>query len=71
MDNYIPINIEHIIEGLERYKRRLGRRYDKERNPDKKAHLKVLYNECEDGIQTMCAKFRVKRAAKNYKIKEA
>lgn len=68
MDHTIPINIESIIDGLERYKRRLGRRYDAERNATKKATLRGLYNDCEDAIATMCTKFRVKRKNKAYKI---
>jgi hypothetical protein len=68
MDNHIPVNAEYIVDGLERYKRRLGRRYDKEREPRYKEHLRTLYNECEDAIAHMCVAFRVKRKEKAYKI---
>ena len=60
--------LEEYVHDLERYKRRLGRRYDNATDYTDRVWYFCRYNEVENTIQRLCHLFNVQRLCKPYKL---
>lgn len=60
--------LEEYVHDLERYKRRLGRRYDNAIDHTDRVWYFCRYNEVENTIRRLCDLFNIQRLYKPFKL---
>lgn len=64
-----PSTLQESVYQLEAYKRRLGRNFDRAKNHHDRVYYFNRYNECENCIQMLCDKYRLRRNTQPHKLK--
>ena len=66
--NDTPSLLQRSVYELEAYKRRLGRNFDKAKDHDSRVWYFNRYNNTENLIQELCAKYGLQRKYKPHKL---